>query len=110
MSTRTRIFLALALACAASLPARAECVLPPAPSKIPDGSTANEQEMLTAMQTLKEYNSDVETYTKCLEFEAKQNRLSRAEEERMHNAAIDTLQKIANKFNEQVRTFKAKNS
>jgi len=26
--------------------------------------------MVTAMQTLKEYNGDVDTYTKCLEFEA----------------------------------------
>ncbi len=108
MSTRTRIVLALALAYAASAPARADCVLPPAPSKIPDGNSASEQEMLTAMQTLKEYNSDVDTYTKCLDFEAKQNRLSKGEQERLHNAAVDTLQKIAAKFNEQVRTFKSK--
>jgi len=26
----------------------------------------------------------------------------------MHNSAVETLQKIAAKFNEQVRTFKAK--
>jgi hypothetical protein len=110
MSTTTRIVLALALAYAASVPARAECVLPPAPSKIPDGNSASEQEMLTAMQTLKEYNSDVDTYTKCLDFEAKQNRMTKGEEERLHNAAVDTLQKIAAKFNEQVRTFKAKAS
>jgi hypothetical protein len=108
MNSPKRILLAAALACAASLPAYADCVLPPAPSKIPDGSTASQQEMLTAMQTLKEYNGDVDTYTKCLEFEAKQNRLSRMDEEKMHNNAVDTLQKIAAKFNEQVRTFKAK--
>ena len=108
MTPPKRILLALALAYAASLPAHADCVLPPAPSKIPDGSTASQQEMVTAMQTLKEYNGDVETYTKCLEFEAKQNRLSHTDEERMHNSAVDTLQKVAAKFNEQVRTFKAK--
>jgi len=109
MNSAKRILLAAALTCAASLPARADCVLPPAPSKIPDGSTATQQEMLTAMNTLKEYNGDVDTYTKCLEFEAKQNRLSHSDEEKMHNAAVDQLQKIAAKFNEQVRTFKAKN-
>jgi hypothetical protein len=98
----------VALTVAASLPAYADCVLPPAPSKVPDGRTASEQEMLTAMQTLKEYNGDVDTYNKCLEFEAKQNRLSRADEEKMHNTAVETLQKIAAKFNEQVRSFKAK--
>jgi hypothetical protein len=108
MNSPQRILLAVALAYAASLPAHADCVLPPAPSKIPDGNTASQQEMLTAMNTLKEYNSDVDTYTKCIEFEAKQNRLSRGEEEKMHNNAVDTLQKVAAKFNEQVRTFKAK--
>jgi len=108
MNSPKRILLAAVLTCAASLPAYADCVLPPAPSKIPDGNSASEQEMVTAMQTLKEYNGDVDTYTKCLEFEAKQNRLSRSEEERMHNSAVETLQKVAAKFNEQVRTFKSK--
>ncbi len=108
MKRPKRILAALAVAYAASLPAYADCVLPPAPSKIPDGSTANEQEMVTAMQTLKQYNGDVDTYLKCLEFEAKQNRLSKGDEERRHNDAVDAMSRIAAKFNEQVRTFKAK--
>jgi hypothetical protein len=64
--------------------------------------------MVTAMQTLKEYNGDVDTYLKCLEFEAKQNRLSAGDQEKMHNLAVDTLTKVAGKFNEQVRNFKSK--
>lgn len=99
---------AMAVSFAASLPAHAECVLPPPPSKIPDGNTATEQEMLAAMQTLKQYDGDVNVYLKCLEFEAKQNRVSRSEQERLHNNAVDQLQRIANKFNEQVRVFKAR--
>jgi len=99
---------AAAAAYCLSLAAHADCVLPPAPSKIPDGSSASEQEMITAMQTLKEYNADVDTYLKCLEFETKQNRLSAGDQEKMHNTAVDTLQKVAAKFNEQVRTFKSK--
>ena len=108
MNSPKRILLAVALTYAASLPAHADCVLPPAPSKIPDGSTASQQEMVTAMQTLKEYNGDVETYLKCLDFEAKQNHISSGDQEKLHNTAVDTLQKIATKFNEQVRTFKTK--
>lgn len=104
-----RILAALAVAYAGSLPAYADCLLPPAPSKIPDGSTASEQEMVTAMQTLKQYNGDVDTYLKCLEFEARQNRLSRGDQERRHNDAVDQMTRITAKFNEQVRTFKAKN-
>jgi hypothetical protein len=92
-----------------SLPAYADCVLPPAPSKIPDASAATQQEMVSAMQTLKAYNGDVDVYLKCLEFETKQNRLSSDEHAKKHNLAVSQLEKIAEKFNEQVRLFKAKN-
>jgi predicted transglutaminase-like cysteine proteinase len=108
MNSWKRTLAALAASYAVSLAAHAECLLPPAPSKIPDGNSASQQEMLTAMQTLKEYNGDIDTYTKCLEFEAKQNRMTRTDVDRMHNTALEALQKIAAKFNEQVRTFKAK--
>ena len=108
MNSPKRMLAELAVAYAVSITAHADCVLPPAPSKIPDGKTASEQEMVTAMQTLKEYNGDVDTYLKCLEFETKQNRMSNGEQEKMHNLAVDTLTKVAGKFNEQVRTFKSK--
>lgn len=91
-----------------ALPAWGGCTLPPPPSKVPDGVNATEQQMLAAMQTLKRYNTDVSNYVKCLEFEANQNRLSREEQARQHNAAIDGLQAVAAKFNEQVRVFKSK--
>jgi len=107
MKSPKRILAALAVAYAA-MPVYADCVLPPAPSKIPDGTTASQQEMVTAMQTLKQYNGDVDTYLKCLDFEAKQNRLSKADQEKKHNDAVDVMTRIANKFNEQVRTFKSK--
>jgi hypothetical protein len=109
MKSPKQILAALAVTYAVSLSAHADCELPPAPSKVPDAGTASEQEMVTALQTLKQYNGDVDTYLKCLEFEAKQNRLSRVEQDKMHNAAVDTLQKIADKLNAQVRAFKAKN-
>ena len=108
MKPPQRMLAALAVAYSVSLAAHADCVLPPAPSKIPDGKTASEQEMVTAMQTLKEYNGDVDTYLKCLDFEVKQNHISAGDQEKLHNTAVDTLQKIATKFNEQVRTFKSK--
>jgi hypothetical protein len=91
-----------------ALPAMAECTAPVAPTKVPDGSTAAEAEMIAAMQTLKRYDTDVNTYVKCLEFEAKQNRLSREEQTRRHNQVMDSLTQVAAKFNEQVRVFKSK--
>jgi hypothetical protein len=94
--------------CLVGAEALAECTQPQAPTKVPDGSSAAEAEMVAAMQTLKRYDSDVTTYLKCLEFEAKQNRITKDEQSRKHNSAVDQLQSVAAKFNEQVRVFKAK--
>lgn len=109
MKTLRLRFLILLAGSALTAQAQAGCTLPPAPSKVPDGNTATESEMVAAMQTLKRYNTDVSNYVKCLEFEATQNRLSREDQARQHNAAIDGLQVIAAKFNEQVRLFKTHN-
>jgi hypothetical protein len=108
MKVRTKISVALVAGVVTSLPAFADCQLPPPPSKIPDGATASEQEMLSAMNTLKQYNGDVNVYVKCLEFEEKQNRLSSSDRERQNNAAVSQLQSIADKFNQQVKIFKSK--
>ncbi|MFZ1868390.1 MAG: hypothetical protein WAU49_07875 [Steroidobacteraceae bacterium] len=100
---------ALLAACTVCLQAHADqCRLPPAPSKIPDGSTASQQEMITAMETIKQYNSDVQTYLKCLDFEARQNQLSSGDETNLHNAAVDQLTHVADEFNVQVKTFRSK--
>lgn len=106
--TRLRNLSFALLATLVAGPALADCTLPAAPTRIPDGSTAAEPEMIAAMQTLKRYDADVTTYLKCLEFEAKQKRLAKDEQERRHNEALGTLQTIAAKFNEQVRVFKSK--
>ena len=99
------LFLALALAARG---VHADCVLPPPPSKVPDGTSASEQEMMSAMQTLKQYDGDVNVYLKCLEFEQRQNRMGVDERESKHNAAVAQLERVASRFNEQVRAFKAK--
>ena len=101
----------LSAACAVSLKAHADqCRLPPAPSKIPDGSTASQQEMVTAMETIKQYNSDVQTYLKCLKFEVRQKELSTVDQMTLHNTALNQLTRVADAFNRQVRIFKAKHS
>jgi hypothetical protein len=109
MSSLKRMLAALIVGCAVSLTALADenCVLPPAPGKTPEGSKASEAEMTTAIQTLKEYNADVETYLKCLEFQMRQNHLREDDERKMHNIAVDQLQRVADKLNEQVRKYNA---
>jgi hypothetical protein len=101
---------ALAAALLYSLSAGAECVLPAAPSRVPDGSSATEQEMVAAMRTLKQYNGDVTEYTQCVEFELRRNRISVVVGEKQKDLALNTLASVAAQFNEQVRRFKARHS
>jgi len=98
------------VACLIAVSARSACALPPPPSKVPDAAVATEQEMIAAMDTLKRYDTDVRNYTKCLGFELSQHRLSAETEVLKLNQAIDTFKAIAEKFNEQVRLFKAKSA
>jgi hypothetical protein len=102
----------VALAAALLCPARAhaDCLLPAPPSHIPDGDSANQQEMLAAMRTFKQYNDDVAEYTKCLEFEQRQNRITNDAQVMRRNIAINQLEIIVARFNEQVRRFKARHT
>lgn len=104
------ILATVAMACAVSAPAYANCHLPPAPSKIPDGATASKQQMITAMQTIREYNHDVQTYLKCLDFEVHQNQVSPGDQVSLHNAAVSQMRRIATEFNRQVHIFRSKHS
>ena len=106
---RIRALTALAAASALSLQALAgQCRLPPVPSRIPDGSTSNQQQMVVAMDTIRQYNSDVRTYLDCLKFEVRQKELSTVDQMTLHNTAINQLTRVADAFNRQVRIFKAK--
>lgn len=89
--------------------AQADCLLPAAPYGIPNGGDAKEQELIAAMHKLQQYNADVENYLQCLDGETKLNHISPSTQDRLHNQAVDSLQKVANRFNEQVRRYKLKN-
>lgn len=101
--------------------AQAACIYPKAPASIPDGATATEQEMLDGMKAVKEYNSQVTAYLSCLDMEvaaridsagadapADQVAQIRAIAAKRHNAAVEELEAHAARFNEQVKTFKAR--
>ena len=90
--------------------AHADCLLPAPPSHIPDGDSANQQEMLAAMRTFKQYNEDVDEYTKCLDFEQRQNHISNDAQAVRRTLALNQLEIIVAKFNEQVRRFKARHT
>jgi hypothetical protein len=105
----------------AMMTAGAECLYPEASGPIPDGKNATEEEMVNAMQSLKQYDSDVTAYLSCLEMETSarieaagedmtedQVTQLRAIQVKKHNAAVEALESRATQFNEQVRKFKDK--
>ncbi len=118
------LFAITALAALAG-PVYADCSYPPPPSKLPDGNTATKEEMLSAQKAVTQYNKDINAYISCikLEHEAAMAKMGdkptpdqKADIERMeqmqiqkNNAAVDQLQSIADRFNEQVRIYKSKN-
>jgi hypothetical protein len=111
----------LAMALIATGPAFADCPYPPAPAKLPDGATATMQDMLEGQKTVKEYEKSINEYTACIDKEVedqiakagdqlkpdRKTEMQRVEAQK-HNAAVDQLQSVADRFNEQVKVFKAK--
>jgi hypothetical protein len=75
------------------------CHGPSAPSTFPDPSTATEQDILAAQQTVKQYLTEMESVLKCVDS---------AHNDSAHNAAIDDMQKIATKFNTVLRAYRSK--
>jgi hypothetical protein len=115
------LFAITALAALAG-PVYADCTYPPPPAKLPDGNTATMQEMLDGKNAVTQYNKDINAYVACIKLEHESavtnagDKLSaqqKADMEKMevqkNNAAVDQLQTIADRFNEQVRIYKAKN-
>lgn len=116
----------LAFAATAALSAGAafaDCPYPTAPDKLPDGATASLQDMLAGQKKVGEYNKSVNDYVACIDKEL-EDALAKAGdkikpeqkadmqrvETQKHNAAIDQLQTVADRFNEQVKVFKAKSA
>ena len=72
------------------------CERPAAPSSIPDGASASKEDMLAAKKAVDAFKSGMEEYFTC---EKSSSKISAAQEE---------LVKVADRFNVQVRAFKAK--
>jgi hypothetical protein len=116
-----RMLCGLALTTFLATAAQAECNYPKSPSNLPDGNTATQEQMVEGMKTVKEYNGAVTAYLACLEQEmnarveaagpdapAEQLEQIKAIHNKRHNAAVDELEQTAARFNEQVKTFKAR--
>jgi hypothetical protein len=116
---------ALMLALGTAAHAQATCTYPPSPAAPPDGNTATRDQMIAAKHDFDSYNSDMNAYLECIKLEIDSatpkdpSKLSPDEKKKAdqalkilaqkNNAAVDELQAVVGRFNEQLRVFKAKN-
>src|SRR5215469_12742930 len=119
-----KVFLALAVTAAiTAVPAYADCPYPPAPDKLPDGATATLEQMVAGQKTVQAYQKAINDYNACIDkalddalakggdqLKPEQKAEMQKLEAQKHNAAVDQLQGVADRFNEQVKIFKARNA
>ncbi len=98
--------------------AGAGCVFPgPADIAMPDGATADEQQMIDTQRQVKAYVAEMEAYLACLDEEANALKASgEVTEEQLiindkrYNSAVELMQGVAERFNVQVRIYRDNNS
>lgn len=113
---------AVAIAAAALAPAAyADCTYPQPPTNLPDGTTATLADMLAAQKVVQSYNEQMTAYLSCIKLERdsrvaqagdkltkQQKQELEAIEIQKNNAAVDQLHSVADRFNAQVKIFKAR--
>jgi hypothetical protein len=89
-------FVSVAILCAMGSTPVLACERPSAPSSIPNGATASKEEMLAAKKAVDAFKIGMEEYLACEKSSAKKD------------AGAAELIKVADRFNAQVKAFKAK--
>jgi len=118
--------LTLVLALGSAAHAQADCTYPRAPASIPDGNTASKDEMIAAKNDVARYNNEMNAYLDCIKLEiqavtpkdpsklSKDEKAKVEEQEKVltqkNNAAVDELQGVVGRFNEQLKLWKAKHA
>jgi hypothetical protein len=99
------------------------CVVPTAPSELPDGATASFDAMRAARTAVTAYDSATTAYLNCLDTTAEQLaqqrqgagaaaglQALRSLQVSLHNTAVDTDHAVAERLNQQIRIYKAKHA
>ena len=89
-------FVSVAILCAMGSTPVIACERPSAPSSIPDGATASKEDMRAAKRAVDAFKSGMEEYLACEKSSARKD------------AGAAELLKVADRFNAQVKAFKAK--
>ena len=118
--------LTLVFALGTAATAQATCSYPSAPGAVPDGATATKEEMIAAKNDVKRYNTEMNSYLDCLKLEMDAatpkdpTKLTADEKKKVdaqqkvlvqkNNTAVDELQAVVGRFNEQLKIYKAKHT
>ncbi|MFK8015012.1 MAG: hypothetical protein AB8G17_06195 [Gammaproteobacteria bacterium] len=91
----------------------AACPYPTSPKDLPSGETEGKEDMMTAQKAVKAYVASMEEYLKCLDTEVAALGEGASEEQRLmrdkrYNAAVEQMDGVAGRFNQAVRTYKAR--
>ena len=101
------------LAALVAAPAFADCTAPDGSVQIPSGAAATRDEMVAAQKAVKAYDNAVRAYSDCLQQQKALNgdNTKLADEfDRRTAAELDKLQRLADRFNVELRAFKARTS
>jgi hypothetical protein len=118
--------LTLVFALGTAATAQATCSYPSAPGAVPDGATATKEEMIAAKNDVNRYNTEMNSYLDCLKLEMDAatpkdpTKLTADEKKKVdaqqkvlvqkNNTAVDELQAVVGRFNEQLKIYKAKHT
>jgi hypothetical protein len=116
--------LTLAFALCSAAHADSNCTYPRAPDPVPDGNTATKDQMIAAKNDTARYNTEMNSYLDCLKLATDAltpkdpSKLTPDQKKKLddqakilvqkNNAAVDELQAVVGRFNEQLKIYKAK--
>jgi hypothetical protein len=118
--------LTLVFAIGSAAHAQATCTYPRAPDAAVDGNTATKEQMVAAKNDVSRYTTEMNAYLDCIKLEIDAvtpkdpTKLSADEKKKIddqqkiltqkNNAAVDELQAVVGRFNEQLKIYKAKHT
>ena len=112
--------------------ANAACTYPRGPDALPDGETATKEQMIAGKKEVTRYNDEMTVYLDCIKAESDAQRKQLEQESQAatsdaekkavavrkdefekkhtqkHNAAVDEVTAVVDRFNEQLRAYKKK--
>lgn len=118
MTRISRLAVSVALMCLAQV--ALACDYPDRIQDIPDGKTANRDEMVAGKKAVQSYIASMESYLSCIEAEEAQAviALGKIDDEakkqrtatfnKKYNAAVEEMNLVAEEFNIQLRAFNAR--